>query len=247
MSDYEIIDVHSHILPGIDDGARDMEESIALLCSAYEQDVRRVIATPHYSRHRTTEHLKEQYEALLGEVREELAKVHPDMKLYLGMELLHHEELIDRLRQGYGWSLNHSRHYLIEFDTSADYPTIRRGLRRIREYGGVPVLAHIERFPSIHEEKKLRELKSDGALLQMNYETITFTRGLRAMFDPEARFIRMALKGGYIDFLGSDMHRADTRPCDAQKGLEALRGILKEEEIRRLVCDNPKKHFRLEE
>ena len=81
-----LIDIHAHILPGVDDGASDFQESVRMLKSAYRQGVRCVIATPHYHRnhfHRNPERTKEALQKIRGWLREHL----PDMIVLLGTEI----------------------------------------------------------------------------------------------------------------------------------------------------------------
>ena len=92
----KIIDIHAHILPGVDDGARDLKESIALAVSAASQGIRAVIATPHFSRRGDPD----EYRQLLKSVQTEIWKSCPDFQLYLGQALYYHEDLGDRLLSG---------------------------------------------------------------------------------------------------------------------------------------------------
>ena len=108
----KIIDIHAHILPGVDDGARDLKESIALAVSAASQGIRAVIATPHFSRRGDPD----EYDELLKSVQTEIWKSCPDFQLYLGQELYYHEDLGDRLLSGQALTLADSSYILVKID-----------------------------------------------------------------------------------------------------------------------------------
>ena len=91
-----IIDVHAHVIPGVDDGSRVMRESVSLLKRAAEQGIVGVIATPHYSRRHVLTGLKER----AARVQEAIRETYPDFFVYPGQETFYHNELTDRLRAG---------------------------------------------------------------------------------------------------------------------------------------------------
>ena len=123
----KIIDIHAHILPGVDDGARDLKESIALAVSAASQGIRAVIATPHFSRRGDPD----EYRQLLKSVQTEIWKSCPDFQLYLGQELYYHEDLGDRLLSGQALTLADSSYILVEFDPAAPFSRMSRGIRNL--------------------------------------------------------------------------------------------------------------------
>ena len=165
----KIIDIHAHILPGVDDGARDLKESIALAVSAASQGIRAVIATPHFSRRGDPD----EYRQLLKSVQTEIWKSCPDFQLYLGQELYYHEDLGDRLLSGQALTLADSSYILVEFDPAAPFSRMSRGIRNLCGLGYIPVLAHAERYGCLRESGMLERLREMGALFQVNYESLT--------------------------------------------------------------------------
>ena len=123
----EIIDIHTHILPETDDGARGIQESIQLIEQAAAQGITGMIATPHFSRHQSVSSLKMK----LSTLREEVKKHNPDFQLYLGQENFYHEELTERLDQGEALTMAESRYVLVEFDPAVSYGQLMRGVRRL--------------------------------------------------------------------------------------------------------------------
>lgn len=91
-----MIDIHTHILPGIDDGARDWDESRRMLEMAYSQGIRHIVATPHYSRRG----LRPEIYELSARLSEEAQKIASDFKTGLGQETYYHEGLVENLKQG---------------------------------------------------------------------------------------------------------------------------------------------------
>ncbi len=199
----DIIDVHAHILPGVDDGSRDMEESLRLLDMAYREGVRAVIATPHYSRRGRNQG----YEEIAAELEERFCREHPDFRIWVGQETYYHEELAQRLRQGLGHTMAGSRYVLVEYDTGVSFQTLCRGQRQLMDAGYIPVLAHLERYGCLYEKGRVEELIRQGSKMQMNYESLT-----GGFFDRQLRWCRRQVLEGHIHLLGSDMHRLDFRP-----------------------------------
>lgn len=122
-----VIDVHAHILPGIDDGSRDWDESRRLLEESYRQGIRYIIATPHYSRRGLPSDIYDLSEKL----KEEARKIAPDFQIGLGQETYYHEGLIENLKNGRALTLDGSQYVLVEFEptmaacTEHTLPTIK--------------------------------------------------------------------------------------------------------------------------
>ena len=231
----KIIDMHCHVLPGVDDGAQSMEESLELVKKACAQGVRSIIATPHYSRRSLNPDRHAEQESLRAELEERIQdEIDADFEVFLGQEVYYHEEITQRIRDGYGWPMADSRYMLIEFDTRSDYETIFRGLRKLANAGYRPILAHMERFPAIRRKGGIEELMSLGVVMQMNYESLA-----GSFLNGEVRWCREQVKSGVIDVLGSDMHRLDFRPPNLMPALHWLQKALDPEDIRRLCYENP--------
>ena len=224
-----IIDIHSHILPGVDDGSRSLEESLELLEMAYRQGVRGIIATPHYSRSRDNRH----HLPLTEKVRGAFLEKHPDFEIWPGQETFFHEELPERLEEGQALTLAGSRYVLMEMDTGRDYSYILRAVRSLVQYGYRPIMAHIERFPALRDDGRLDELVQAGCLLQMNFDS------LKGNFFTRDKWCRAKVLEGRIHVLGSDMHRLDFRPPAVDEAMKWLEKALSEEELLRITRINP--------
>lgn len=225
-----MFDIHSHILPGLDDGARSMEESLQLLRRAAEQGESSVIATPHYSVERPTDpgavcaKLAELRQAVVqDEARrgEKQTVFPPDFQLFSGNEVLYFDSIVEHLLQRRILTLMGSHFVLIEFYPRESYAAMLRAVRKLRYAGYYPVIAHAERFSALYETgngKGLEGLRVSGAYIQLSTAPVGgfFLRR-------ETRFIEEALRSGQAQFLGTDMHRIDTRPPELGRAVRWIR------------------------
>ena len=208
-----IIDVHSHILPGVDDGSRSWDESRWMLECAYRQGIRAIIATPHYSPRQETDRLMERAECL----REEAHSLDKEFEIYLGQEILYYDSLTEDLKAGRALTMAGSRHVLVEFMPETAYGKIYQAVRKLLMSGYYPIAAHVERYRALRESGRMDELRGLGCLLQMNYRSLE-----GGLFDREARWCRRQVKDGKIDLLGTDAHRKDWRTPETGESLKWL-------------------------
>ncbi|MGN0158876.1 MAG: CpsB/CapC family capsule biosynthesis tyrosine phosphatase [Brotaphodocola sp.] len=224
-----IIDIHSHILPDVDDGAKNMRESVKMLLLAASQGVIGVIATPHYSRRNTIEGLDQLRNELEGRIR----RFYPDFFIHLGQETYYHEELCSRLHDGKAMTMAGSRYVLVEFETSVSYKRLLQAIRKLSIAGYKPILAHMERYGCLRKAG-VGELLACGCALQMNYESLE-----GHWFSPEVRWCRNQIKKGSIHLLGTDMHRLSHRPPRIEKAWKWLETHISPEEVKRMTYANP--------
>ena len=211
-----ICDIHCHILPGLDDGATDMEETAAALEEAVRQQVGCMIATPHFhpGRYRTD---AEKVLRALEKVQDECAARGLDITLYPGHECYYYSGLVQELERGNVLTLAYSRYVLVEFEPDCPYPRLERGLRDLQNNGYAPVLAHFERYECLRREENLRQLKQRGFLMQMNFDTLLAKEHLFRRY-PWRRLVQQ----GAVDFLASDCHGTHYRPLHALQVQECL-------------------------
>ena len=235
MNEHGIIDVHAHIIPGVDDGSRSMGESIRLLKHAAEQGICGVIATPHYSRQKSRQVYQDRFE----ELKQYVAKSIPGFLLWLGQETYYHDELLESLRHGHAIPYESGRHVLIEFSPDVAYSRMFQGLRNISACGYVPVVAHVERYACMRKHS-LEELKAIGCMLQMNYDSL---KGLA--IQPDVRWCRTQIRKEQIDLLGTDMHRMSYRPPEIREAIHWLKKNTSPEYLEKLTRTNPEKLIQL--
>ncbi len=208
-----LVDPHFHLLPGIDDGAQSLRESVTLLELAHAGGVRHVVATPHMFappwNHDDPAAIREAFRAFEEEVEEISQKIAflRDMKLSLGAENYVSPELFEGLASGEVVTLNDSDHLLIEFSGFMTFDHIFSAVERIKSAGLHPVLAHVERYPVFQQNwRRLETLARAGCLLQVNASSVTGADGRGAR-----RFCDRLLKASLVDLVASDAHDARSR------------------------------------
>lgn len=226
----EIIDVHAHILPRVDDGARSVKEACRLLNLAISQGVTGVIATPHDVK--GIERLK--LERLAHQIQEEIRREYPDFTVHMGQEAYYREGLGERLKNGQVLTMADSCYVLVEFSPGDPYEKMFRGLRFLISAGYVPILAHIERYACLRKEAHLLELSQSGCIFQMNYGSLA-----GRFFDSEVRWCRRQVKEGRVKLLGTDMHRMDFRPPKISEAMKWLEGHIDEASLSAMTLENP--------
>ncbi len=211
-----IIDIHSHILPGVDDGAKTLEEALGTLMEAQRQGIEKIIVTPHYHPGRyivTPAQIREKLALLSAECR----KRNICVELYPGQECFYHSGMSDALLNGKALTMAGSRYVLVEFEPDCLYSYMASGLRELQSCGYRPILAHFERYRCLREWERLDELKERGTLLQMNFDTLLFG-GSVFHRNPWKK----AIENGLVDYLGSDCHGKHFRPLETAKAVRRL-------------------------
>lgn len=200
------IDIHSHILPGMDDGSQDMEETLEMLRIAQEEGITHIIATPHYKSGRFRADAAN-LRNVLDEVRQRAREQGIHIKLYAGNEIYYHSDLEERLESGRLCTMNGTDYVLVEFSPFEDYLYIRNAVYNLLGMGYVPILAHVERYACLCKKREhVRELKSMGCAIQVNAGSIIGDTGWKA-----ARFVKRLLKEELVDYLGTDAHDSNGR------------------------------------
>lgn len=208
-------DIHCHLVPGVDDGAKDMEESLAALKEEYDQNVRWVICTPHVTADlglEEGEKIKASFEALFHNLKK--TDFGNKMGLYLGCEIMYSESLVERLEAGEIWTMAGSSYILVEFFPSVPYDELYYGIRRLAAVGYIPVLAHIERYQCLYKRiDRVRKLQELGAYFQINASSIQ-----GSLFNQREAYVKKLCRCGLVHFLGTDSHGIEYRPPDMKIG-----------------------------
>ncbi|MBR1757496.1 MAG: exopolysaccharide biosynthesis protein [Lachnospiraceae bacterium] len=223
----DLVDLHTHILPGVDDGSSSMQETLEMVDLAYREGVRTIIATSHFDHERSYGIYP--YREIFAKVQQEVAKSHPDMQLYLGSEILYTYGVLDDLASGDALTIEDTKYILVEFYPDEHYSEVFGAFQKLRRSGYKPILAHVERVDCLWKQwDRMDELKSMHILFQMNTESI-----IGSVFNGPVRYCRKLIKEGYIDFMGTDMHNKKSR---APVYREAAAWI--EKECGREVCED---------
>ena len=211
-----MIDIHTHIIPYVDDGSPNLETSIAMIKHELAIGVDEIIATPHhiYSRYESTvEVIKERFNFLCEEVKKENLPV----TLYLGQEIYftHKEDIIQMLKEGKLLTLNNTNRVLLEFSFTREPEDILDIIYNFSVNGYEVIVAHVERYEWITLDK-VKALRNEGALIQINSNSIL---GLTTW--KEKRFTKKLLKLDLVDFVASDTH--SFRPSTLDKSFKKIK------------------------
>ena len=197
----QLVDMHCHILPGIDDGSRNMEQSINMIKIAYDEGIRTIILTPHYHPAKGTHNIskwEETYEKLKTKVKSE----NIDIDFYLGAELFYTHDASEYIENGQVISMSGSDYMLVEFRPETEFSLIKSAVYDILSAGKKPIIAHIERYDCIVGNiERVEDLIDLGAYIQVNASTVTGGMGLSIKF-----FIKKLLKRNLVHFIGTDAH-----------------------------------------
>ena len=228
------IDIHSHILPALDDGAKDMNKTKEMLQIAYEEGIREIIATPHFFASRKSASI-ELIEATIKEVENQMQEWGFRIKLHPGNEIYYRSEVPDLLEEGQIATMAGSRYVLVEFDPMTEYSYLRDGILKLDSYGYVPILAHTERYECLWKKKeKLQRVKDHGGLIQVNASS--FQGGL---FDEMTKRARYLMKNDLLDFIGTDAHSTGKRSPRMKETASYLYKKLGEKKAEKILKENP--------
>ncbi|MEO8196936.1 MAG: CpsB/CapC family capsule biosynthesis tyrosine phosphatase [Thermoanaerobaculia bacterium] len=241
-----MIDLHLHLLPGVDDGAQTLEQALAMARLAAADGCTALVATPHQRRdewsnddaRRLADRLAELASRLPGDGQESLPQSSLDEQrtlpqLFLGGEIRVDSELLaDLAKPGRSGvlALAGSRYLLLEFEPSGLGPDPVEIVQELLAEGWWPIVAHPEVIPSFWEsaDDPLARLVEAGALFQVTAMSVTGEFGKGA----KGRAWEL-LRAGCVQFVASDSHRPDWRP----PGLSAARKVLARELGEALATD----------
>lgn len=212
-----LVETHCHIAPGIDDGARDVEESLKMIARLQEQGVEKIILTPHYYSDTISldDFLKRRDKAvndLLKALPSGSPQIIPAAEVYIS-EFLFNNPNIDDLK------IADSGYILIEhpFNSSFSEATYDRLMNLYCDYGAKPILAHIERYPALVSDiYKLEDYIDMGCITQVNIST--FANAPRKL----KKALFKLLDTGHIHLLGSDCHNLNGRPPEYEPGINEI-------------------------
>ena len=229
------IDLHSHVLPALDDGAKDFSKTREMLQMAYEEGIREIIATPHFFASRKSASVEEIKENIRS-VKEAMEDWGFSIELYSGNEIYYRSEVAELLEEGKICTLADSRYVLVEFEPTTDYSYLRDGILKLDSYGYIPILAHAERYECLWEKKeRLQRVKDHGGLIQVNASS--FHGG---MFDEMAKRAKYIMKNDLLDFVGTDAHSTGKRSPKMKETASHLYKKLGEKKAEQILLKNPK-------
>ncbi len=229
-----MIDIHCHALYGVDDGAKNLEESLEMLRDAKEQGVEAVILTPHL-RHGMFPYPKERILRNFETLKPKAEAM--GLALYLGCEHHASSRMTKELAERDCFSLAGGDYVLAEFSFEDAFSVLYAKVRELLSCGYLPVIAHGERYGCLQKDPKgCQELAAAGAYIQLNADSILGLAG-----KAEEKLSRKLVKKGWAHLVASDAHGAERRANHLQECRTAVAGKYGEETAYRLFLENPRK------
>lgn len=224
-------DIHTHILP-IDDGAKSLEESLTLLKMQLNQNVKKIILTPHFNHPRKTKLTITEIIKCYNDLKELIKRENFDIEIFLGSEILYRSNLSTLLKDNQIITMNNTNYILLEFDfyNEEEFDEIAY----ICEfYKYKPIIAHPERYEYINNVKDIEYIKSLGFLIQVN--STSFNKNYR-----KNKLVQKLLSLKLIDFIASDCHDIESRKPNLEDTFNKLKTKKNEAYLNTIFFENPK-------
>ncbi len=229
-----MIDFHSHIIPNIDDGSRNIEETFNLIKEAKEVGFEGIVLTSHYIENYYETGMQER-NVWLKAINENLINKGIQMDLYLANEIYISDNMMDLLINRKASTINNSSYVLFEMPLNSEPMNLYDVIYSLQENRLIPVLAHPERYSFIQKEPELvYDLIQKGVLMQANYGSILGMYGEKAQI-----IVKKFFENNMIHFLGSDVHRQNTIYKKISHALHEIGTIVGEKKLEELTTMNP--------
>ena len=234
----KMIDIHMHLIPGVDDGAEDMMMARMMLLRAREQGINMIFCTPHSE---AFHYSKDGARIIFDRLKTNVASAYPDVKLYLGCEVYCEAQIMDQVLEGLNTgrypTMNGSSYVLMEFSMWVDPEGALPCVEAIVNAGYKPIIAHMERYRYLRDNMELVDRFLElGALIQIN---------VYSLFDEDDSSIknwaRRLVQDRKVEFLGTDAHRTYHRPPSAEWGLNYLYENVEQEYVEAIAWGNAQK------
>ena len=230
----QYIDLHCHLLPGLDDGSPDLETSMEMLQALVDLGFTEICATPH-QRNGLFIPTAEAIAGALDECRVAGQSHHPSARIRLGAENFWDEILIERLRKHTVPCYDGRRAFLFELNPVLPPPHLEEALFEIRLGGCLPVMAHPERYLTFQRDAAFGETMSKQAALVVDLEALAGTHN-RA----ETKTARRLVEDGFAHAVASDMHSPDTKGT-VGGGIDWIRKRVGVAKLAQLLEENPRR------
>ena len=205
-----MIDMHNHILYGIDDGCKTIEESIETIKKMKKIGFNTIVLTPHYiedSSFKANNNLKLQKLEIL---KEELLKNNIDVNLFLGNEIFINESINELIINKEIRSINNTRYILIELPFNNQILNLDDYLYELKLKGYKIIIVHPERYTYFKDNyEEARKLYDSGVLFQVNYGSIIGQYGSSSL-----KLVKKLLKDDMVDFISTDIHKPSSSLFD---------------------------------
>ncbi len=234
-----IIDIHSHIIPCVDDGAKSLKQSHNMIDIAVENGISTIIVTPHRmpeGKNAPPDLIKARVELL----KDYISKKNYDLEILPGNEIYYHAESAEQLEEGRALTLAGTDCVLVEFSPMDDARYIRNSVSELQNMGYRPIIAHVERYASLCKApfEMIEELREMGIMIQVNAMSVTGGFGKTSK-----DIAKKLLKRGLVDFIASDAHSDGGRAPKFAECIECLEKICDSDYIEDLLYANAQRYI----
>lgn len=230
-----MIDFHTHILPNIDDGAKCISETIALLQEAKSAGFKTIILTSHYMDNYYEANVNDRMR-LMNSIKSILEENKIDIQLVLGSEIYISDNINELIKRKKACTINNSRYILFELPLNTKPINLYETIYDMLQNGYIPILAHPERYEFVQQNPRIiNDLIEKGVLMQGNFGSFVGQYGEKAQI-----IIRKFLKNNMIHFLGTDVHRRNTIYNKIPKILFEMEKFIGTEKLEQITKTNPK-------
>lgn len=229
-----MIDIHCHLLYGVDDGPRTIEESVSMLEAARNQGIEAIILTPHY-RHGMFSYPTETIAEHFTILKPYAAKI--GIGLAIGTEYHVNGQIVEAMDSGRCGTLAGSHYVLSEYSHATEFSYMYQMTQEMVLHGYIPVIAHVERYACMTEDlSRAAQLRELGAWIQLNADAVLGLEGRGSK-----KYCKKMLAAGYVDVVASDSHGIKNRACHMQDCRKYLQKKFGDDYAGRLLRANPMK------
>lgn len=212
-----MIDIHSHILPGIDDGAQTIEDSIKMAKTAVNEGITSIIATPHHKNNQFN-NLKSSILTKVNELNSVLKQENIPLTVLPGQEVRIYGEVIEDYNKEEILTLNHTKYLFIEFPSSSVPRYAERLLYDLQTEGIIPIIVHPERNKELQEKPDLLyQFVKSGALTQVTASSVVGYFGKNVK-----KFSEQLIEYNLTHFIASDAHNIHNRTFKMAEALDMI-------------------------
>ena len=226
-----MVDIHSHILPGLDDGSKSLEESIAMVETAKQSGTTDIVATPHANSQYTFDPQK------IAEHASALTAAVPGIKIHTGCDFhLSFENIQDALQDPSKYTINHKQYLLVEFPDMVTFTTTPQIFAELRSRGMVPIVTHPERNLFLQERTKdLEAWVREGCYVQITALSFLGTFGKKARDSANDM-----MKHGLVHFVASDAHDLSYRTTSLKEAFDYVADRFGRDRAEQVFIYNPR-------
>lgn len=229
-----MIDIHTHILPNIDNGSKSIEETFNLIREAKNAGFEAIVLTSHYKEGKYETDVPER-EAWVNAIYENIRAKNIDMKIYLGNEIYMTKNIIKLLENEKAATINDTSYVLFELSLDKEPENLYEMIRKMQNDKIVPILAHPERYKFVQQDPELiYDLIQNGVLIQADYGSIIGQYGEKAKI-----MVKKLFQNNMVHMLGSNVHKQNTIYPKIPEILSKINEIVGEDKLKELTTTNP--------